>query len=158
MAMTILEKDYLNISQKLLDRARADKIERTAVKLVVKKKGAILMLKRAKGESFPDLYELPGGGLNEDEDIFSAGRREFYEETGLSIREFLSEPEVIDFCTISSNENCRGYILYILPEGEDIVLNSAEHSEYKWVFLSELDSLFMFPEVKELVKKILLSD
>lgn len=155
--MTISEKDYLNISKKLLNRADQDGIERKIIKLIIRQNG-VLMLKRAKGESFPDLYELPGGGLHKDENIFSGAKRELYEETGLSIQEFISEPEIIDFNTVSSNEKCRGYILNVLPNKTDIILNPAEHSEYRWVLSSEVNNLFMFPEIKILIKKILLNN
>jgi len=153
--MTISEKDYLPISEKLLDRAEKDGIERKVVKLVIRKNGAVLVLRRAKGEHFPDLYELPGGGLNENEDIFAGARRELYEETGLSVKEFISQPESIDFNTISDQKKCRGYVFVVLPRENDIVLNPDEHSGHKWVSLAEVDNLAMFPGTKTIINKVL---
>ncbi len=95
--MTILVKDYLIVSDELLEKSHKDNIEKNVVRIVIKQDDAILMLKRTRDDHFPDLYELPGGGLEENEDIFSAGKRELYEETGLSIKEFTSIPESYDF-------------------------------------------------------------
>ncbi|MFA5791686.1 MAG: NUDIX hydrolase [Candidatus Paceibacterota bacterium] len=151
--MAISEKDLLNISQKLLDKARKDGIELNIVKLIVKKNDTVLVLRRASTDSFPNLYELPGGGIDKNEDIFSAGRRELYEETGLSIQKFFSEPQIVDVLTVSSHKKCRVYFLNILSEENEIILNKREHSEYKWVSINEVDNLFMFSEVRALIKK-----
>ena len=151
--MAIPEKDYLVISNKLLYIACKDGIEKKAVKLLIKKDNTVLMLKRAKIDHFPDLYDLPGGGLNENEDIFSGAKRELYEETGLFIKEFISKPESFDFNTASNNKKCRGYVFNILSEKKDIVLNPNEHSEYKWVIVDELDNLPMLSNIRILIKK-----
>jgi 8-oxo-dGTP diphosphatase len=150
--MTILEKDFETISKELLERSSKDKIEKNAVRLVIKQNNAVLMLKRTKNDHFPDLYEPPGGGLEENEDIFSAGKRELYEETGLSIKEFISTPESYDFHNVSLKKY-RGYVLNILLEKGEIILNPDEHSEYRWVVASELDSLPMFDNIRKIIKK-----
>lgn len=156
--MALLEKNLLVLSQMLLAKAYQDGIERILVKLVIKNDNKVLILKRTKTESMPNLYELPGGGLDKGEDVFSAGRRELYEETGLFIQDFLSSPEILDVVTRSSNQKCRVCILDILPKEGNIVLSPKEHIEYKWVSVAEIDELFMFPEIKTLLKKILLSN
>lgn len=150
---TISEKDYLILSKKLLDTAHKDGIERKAVRLIVKQDNSVLMLKRAKRDRFPDFYELPGGGLNENEDIFSGAKRELYEETGLIIKEFISMPKHFDFNAASDNKKCRGYVFDILPKGKDIVLNPHEHSEYKWITVDEIDNLDMLSNIRIIIKK-----
>ncbi len=151
----ISEKNYLVISKKLLDTARKDGIERKSVKLVIKKKNTVLMLKRAKNDHFPDLYELPGGSLNENEDIFTGAKRELYEETGFLIQDFISQLKNIDFNSISNQKKCRQYTFIVLPIGKDIILNPNEHSEYKWVSSAELENLYIFPKIRIMIKKIL---
>ncbi|MBI3888379.1 NUDIX hydrolase [Candidatus Nomurabacteria bacterium] len=152
---TILKKDYKIINKKLSDTAEKDGISRKIVRLAMVRGDSLLMLKRAKTDHFPGLYELPGGKLDENEDIFSGGRRELFEETNLSIKEFLSKPEIFDFNAVSDKKRCRGYVFNILPENKDIILNPAEHTEYKWVTLSEIDNLDMLSNTKALAKKIL---
>lgn len=154
--MLILEKDYLAISKKLLDIAHNDGIEKISVKLVIKKEDTVLLLKRVKNDHFPDLYELPGGGLNENEDIFSGARRELFEETGLIIKKFISQLEIINFNTNSNQKKCRQYAFIILPIKKDIILNPNEHSEYKWVSSAELENLYIFPKIKTMIRKVLL--
>lgn len=151
--MIISEKNYISISKKLLEQARKDNVEKNVVRVMIKENNSILMLKRAKKERFSDLYELPGGKLNKEEDIFSGAKRELYEETGLSIKEFMSEPEIYDFGAISDNKKYRGYILNILVEKKDIILNTIEHSEYRWIADHELDDIPMLNNIKTLIKK-----
>jgi len=151
--MIISEKDYLTISNNLLNTADKDGIERKIVRLILKQNNTVLILKRAKNDHFSDLYELPGGGLNKNEDIFSGSRRELYEETGLLIKEFISRPESFDFKAASDNKKCRGYVFNILPEEKDVVLNPLEHSKYKWVAVDELDNLDMLSNIKIIIKK-----
>jgi 8-oxo-dGTP diphosphatase len=151
----ILEKNYLTISKKLSDIADKDEIKRKIVRLVIKQGNSVLMLKRAKSDHLSGLYELPGGGLNENEDIFSGAKRELYEETGLLIKDFFSKPDSFDFSAVSDNKKCRGYILNILPEKKEIVLNPHEHSEYKWVTINEIDNLDMLSNIRTVTKKIL---
>lgn len=149
----ISKNTFSKISIELLRRAVEDEIERKIVKLLIKKGDTILMLKRASNDSFPDLYELPGGELEENEDIFTGGSRELYEETNLSIQELLLEPEIIDFISKSNNKKCRVYVLKISIENEDIKLNPKEHSEYRWILSPEIDNLFIFPEIKKLLRE-----
>jgi 8-oxo-dGTP diphosphatase len=151
----ISKKDYLIISKKLLDIAEKDGVEREIVRLAVMQGKAVLMLKRSKTDHFPELYELPGGKLNKDEDIFSGGRRELLEETNLSIKEFVSGPEIFDFNVTSEKKMCRAYVFGVLPENVNITLNPAEHSEYKWVTLGEIDNLDMLSNLRIVTKKIL---
>ncbi|MDO8659310.1 MAG: NUDIX domain-containing protein [Candidatus Parcubacteria bacterium] len=150
--MIISEKNYSVISKELLEKSHKDKIEKNVVRLIIKQNDAILMLKRTKHDHFPDLYEPPGGGLEENEDIFSAGKRELYEETGLSIKEFVSIPEIYDFHSVSLRKY-RGYVLNVLLEKGEIILNPDEHSEYRWVVASEVDSLPMFQNIRMIIKK-----
>lgn len=145
----------MDSSKKLLDIAKKDKMEREMVRLAVMRGNAVLMLKRAKTDHFPELYELPGGELNKNEDIFSGSRRELIEETNLSIKEFISKPEIFNFTAASDKKRCRGYVFDVLPEKGDITLNPAEHSEYKWVTLDEIDNLDMLSNIRAVTKKIL---
>jgi 8-oxo-dGTP diphosphatase len=151
--MIISEKDYLAISKKLLNVAHGEGIEREVVRIIIKQDNLVLVLKRAKGDHFPGLYELPGGGLEMNEDIFSGAKRELYEETGLSVKEFISKPKSFDFLAASDHKKCRGYVFNIIPKEKDVVLNPCEHCKYKWVTIGELDNLNMLSNIREIIKK-----
>lgn len=53
-----------------------------AVKGVLKQNGKILLIQRAEGDTLGGLYEFPGGGVEEGEDLLNALRRELLEEIG----------------------------------------------------------------------------
>jgi len=56
----------------------------TAVDGVVVREGKVLLIRRAK-EPFKGLWALPGGYLEEKEDIWQAVKREVWEETGTEV-------------------------------------------------------------------------
>ena len=152
--MSIHEKDYVVISKQLSEIAKRDGIERTAVKVVLRDGDSILLLKRAKEGRFPDLYELPGGGIKEDEDVFAGAIREVYEETGLVIKEFISQLEDLDFTPASDKKRCRQYIFIVLVEKGDIILNPEEHYEYIWVSRSDIDVLDILPNTRMILQSL----
>jgi len=154
--MAIPKENYFILNKELSDMADKDGIERKTVKLVIKKNNSLLLLKRAKSVNFPNLYEFPGGGIEKDEDIFTAGKRELYEETGLSVRDFISQIRSVDFTVGSDNKKCRQYFFFVLSDEKKIVLNPIEHYDYKWVSVGEVDKLFIFPETRSIIKQALL--
>lgn len=59
----------------------------------------LLLLKRAASEDmFPNMYEIPGGHAeDDDETILSTVVRETHEETGLTVRQILGEFEGFEY-------------------------------------------------------------
>ena len=55
----------------------------SAKAVLVAKDGKVLVLRKGSG-----LYDLPGGKVEDHEDLFKALRREIKEETGLKAKEF----------------------------------------------------------------------
>ena len=153
--MIIPQKEYVVISTELLDAANRDDIKRVAVRLIIQKNKSLLMLKRVPESHFPDIYELPGGGLNEGEDIFSGAQRELHEETGLSIVSFDSVIEIIDFIHVSDESKGRQYIFSVESGNEEIILNPKEHTAYAWVSFTDIDTIDMLPKTKNIVRKVL---
>ena len=98
--------------------------------------GSFLLLKRPSGKYNGDLWELPGGKLNEGElDWELALRREVAEETGIETREgivcvFQSEETVMfkDRKIIYEERIFRGG-----TDGEVRVILSDEHKDGVWV-------------------------
>src|SRR3989344_3989110 len=150
----ISEENQVTLSKTLLDAALADGIERQSVSLIVRnQENAVLMLKRATAGRFSGFYDLPGGGLEANEDIFSALGRELYEETGMAVKAFTAHLESLDFRD-SQDLRCRRHLFSGLTEDFDVFLNGQEHSDYTWVHSDDLDRLPMLPEVRAALKKL----
>lgn len=90
-------------------------IKRTIVSgLVFSKDGKLLMgLKDpAKGGVFPDVWHLPGGGVDEGESLEDALTRELHEEIGLDI----ANARIVRVSTIGKGSSEK-----TLPDGEKVL-------------------------------------
>ena len=99
-----------------------------------------------------DKWQMPQGGVDEDEDFYSAMKRELYEET--SIRSFKLIREIKRWLTYELPENLKGKIWkgkfrgqkqkwYILRfTGDDKEINvktkDPEFIDWKWIKIDEL--------------------
>ena len=96
-------------------------------KAVIVKDGKALILFRSGSQRHADKWDLPGGHLNEGEDLIEGLFREVYEETGLT----LSEP--IESLYTKGNTS---FFKAMMPP-QDIKL-SHEHTDYKFVSIDEI--------------------
>jgi 8-oxo-dGTP pyrophosphatase MutT (NUDIX family) len=98
--------------------------------VITNKEGNILLLKQTYGDK---RWGLPGGGVEPGETIHEAIRRECCEEIGVDIlvRAFTGLYYHKSFNSQVGIFKCE------LPEGVHIRLSN-EHSEYKWINISEL--------------------
>ncbi len=99
-----------------------------------------------------DKWQMPQGGVDKDEDLYSAMRRELYEET--SIKSFKCIREIEKWLTYELPENLKGKIWkgkfrgqkqkwYILRfTGDDKEINvktkNPEFIDWKWIKIEEL--------------------
>jgi 8-oxo-dGTP pyrophosphatase MutT (NUDIX family) len=63
-------------------------LRRTAVRLVLADAAGQILLLHVVEPKYPELgdcWELPGGGIDPDDDVFMAAQRELAEETGLRV-------------------------------------------------------------------------
>lgn len=100
------------------------------------KTNKVLLLQRNDGNN---VWEIPGGKRENNEDIVDALRREVQEETGLIINEyklvyvspiFENHPVLKPFLNI-------GYLCFV--DNGDVIISN-EHIDYKWVSVEELTS------------------
>ena len=98
------------------------------------KTNKVLLLQRNDGNN---VWEIPGGKRENNEDIVDALKREVQEETGLIINEyklvyvspiFENHPVLKPFLNI-------GYLC--LVDNSDVIISN-EHIDYKWVSVEEL--------------------
>ena len=94
----------------------------------------VLLLQRNDGNN---VWEIPGGKRENNEDIVDALKREVKEETGLTINEY----KIVYVSPIFENHPFLKPFLNIgylcLVDNSDVVI-SDEHIDYKWVSVEEL--------------------
>lgn len=108
----------------------------------VHQNGRVFIARRASTKKFlPGKFELPGGHIENGEDIVDGLKREFREEFGLEIK-------VGDAYYAYTYMNGDHHVVEVdflatLPDpNESIRLNPEDHSEYRWVNQPELDQVW----------------
>lgn len=102
--------------------------------------GLFLLLKRSRKESFlPDIWGIPAGQIQRDEDPEEACLRELREETGLSgtivdlvgYSRFTSERDAAELNNVQLN-----FLVKVADKA--VRLDTASHSAYRWISLDDL--------------------
>jgi 8-oxo-dGTP pyrophosphatase MutT (NUDIX family) len=119
--------------------------------VVIRDEKIALLHRKKEGR---DYYVVPGGGIEDDESIEEAAKRELWEETGLKLIK----------SRLWFEEDCGGgHIYYFLgeAEGEKLELLGEEKEENsetnwynpEWIDLEDVKKLTVYPEC--LVKKLI---
>lgn len=106
--------------------------------LVVNRHGQLLLLTRSLADEHrPGDADLPGGGVDEGEDLGAAMVREIQEETGLVVR---LESLRLVYAATSEDEGAawpKTRALFVADTTNDSVQLSEEHTAYAWVSYEE---------------------
>jgi 8-oxo-dGTP diphosphatase len=116
----------------------------------LQKGNKVLVLQRARKDLQHKLWGIPGGKLEKGEHPLSGLIREVHEETKIKIESNRSQL----LGTALSCTPCDGqYGLYIyhtvVSEDCDIIINLDEHYEFRWVTLTEFQSLDLLTAQRE---------
>ena len=119
--------------------------------------GKLLALRRRdEDERRPGCWDLPGGGLEEHEDVRLAIEREILEETGLIVEGL--QPVHVQTVTMSSRITFDNlYIGWSVESWQGEVRLSDEHVEFRFVTPTEFARLQTWDEggfLQETVRKI----
>ncbi len=110
----------------------------------------ILIVKRhPKSRTDPEMWELPGGKVEQGEFFVDALIREIKEETDLDC-------EVGDFCEAIQNDYMHKrtvQLMMYLTNVKGEVKISDEHSEFMWTNLDEIKTLKLSTSFKKVLKK-----
>jgi ADP-ribose pyrophosphatase YjhB (NUDIX family) len=118
-----------------------------AQKVIVANRGKVLLVQDPRGGH--DIWELPGGRMNIDEEPRKGMQREFFEEMGVAI--------VVDQVVhmeqfIQGNENARAFVIVYQASLSDadaqFKFAEKEVSNVGWFTQEELNDLELYPEYK----------
>jgi 8-oxo-dGTP diphosphatase len=131
----------------LIQTADQDEIHSYAVGAVVhNSKDQVLLLKRKPDDSFGDLYEMPGGGVEPGEDLQGAIYREVQEETGLTVINVVTYLGKFEYVT--SKKKLTRQFNFSVDIKNTSPIQISEHSEYVWCHKSNISDYAMTQEVK----------
>ena len=112
--------------------------------------GEILIVKRhPKSRTDPEMWELPGGKVEQGEHFADALVREIKEETDLDV-------EVGDFCEAIQNDYSHKRTVQLMMYLEDVKGNvkiSEEHTGFMWASLEKIKTLEISTSLEKLLKK-----
>lgn len=117
--------------------------------------GKLLVVKRSEHEdSFPGIYEIPGGHIELGESFQDGLQREVKEETGLDVT--VGDPYFAFTYTGPTSGRHIGEIHFMaeLTSGNQaVVLDPNEHSEYSWITEEEIDTFDFTDLIRQSVAK-----
>jgi len=131
--------------------------------IVLNNKNQILLLKRSMWEdNHKGAWVIPGGHVDKGEDFETAGKRELFEESGISLDKITSNFPILKpyWSEVGIYEDDNVIIHYFCLAGVDdkcveILLDDAETRDYKWVEVDELDNYDMVFNMKDNIMKVM---
>jgi bis(5'-nucleosidyl)-tetraphosphatase len=111
-----------------------------------------LLLKHQKGH-----WGFPKGHAEGDETPIQSATRELKEETGISDCEIKEEPVFFEEYTFNDDGIlCHKIVQYFLgiSTTQEVAIQEAEISEYRWVTYEEALNLFNYPAPKQLLTEV----
>lgn len=131
----------------ILEFKKSIKSHSSAVIIINELNQCLILQRGSKAPWMPNKWNLPGGGVDNNETYIDAAIRECYEETNLIVS---------NLKFVSSNEH-TDYIIHFFVSKDyngEFKLNW-ENSNYKWITKNEIINYEFVPDVKEILYKIL---
>lgn len=129
---------------------------KVAVKVLLVRDGRLLIIRDAKDA---EIWELPGGRLNEGEQPQDAARRECLEELGVDVS--LSRLVYAETFVHSREQKCHLLLAYearMQPSNQEILVPSKEIAEAKWVNSDEVNEYRMYDNCRRAVTAFFRND
>lgn len=128
--------------------------------IVLSQERKMLLLRRSETDvRRPLQWDLPGGLLEDDEQLEDGVKREINEESGLTVDVagiIYTKTEVAKWIENNVARSCNTVRIYYLARAtSDQVELSFEHSEFCWVSLEEAFKLLEYPRHKVVLQHIL---
>lgn len=112
--------------------------------LLVNPKGGILKLRRSStAPRRPLEADIPGGWVDEGEDLVTAAIRETEEEAGIKLSP--TDLRLVYAHTAMTDKGNTCWLFWIAHTTNDQVTISNEHDQFEWVNLDEAIETFSYP-------------
>ena len=120
----------------------------------------VLLIQRAHDDFFPDHFEIPRGKCDKPigEDLIHCLIREVKEETGLDIEPIKFIDKFSYLADKGTRESIQHNYLCKMKDPNQKVKLSKEHQDFKWVQTVGEVELFVLPEIKKTISKVLNQD
>lgn len=105
--------------------------------LIEDSENRILLLKRADSDEHGGMWESAGGGVDLDEDVDAAIKREVKEETGLDV-DVDYQINIILSDDAVPGKKYKAHLFKATSYSGEVTLLPEEHSAFAWVHRSEL--------------------
>lgn len=135
---------------------------RKYVGVLVKHKEEFLLCKRSpKTKSLPGMWSIPAGKLEVYESTHEGAKREFFEETNISI--INNKIRILDIIDRYSRDGSRingQFYVFLLESPDRLVpdlvnaIDGDEHTECGYFIIEELDEMNIDEKLKDLMKNL----
>ena len=158
---------YLESITTISDEAKIKKFVKVAGGVIMKEgengEKLVLLIQRAKDDHFPNHYEIPrgkcdGGTNNKDEKLNECLKREIKEETGLDVKPIKYIDNFSYIADKGTRKSTQYNFLCVMVNPNQKVKLSHEHQDYKWIQSVGEVELYVLPEIKKSIVKVLNTD
>jgi len=117
--------------------------------------GKILFVLRHKDKDYGKMWNIPGGKVNNNEELLTAVRREVFEETGIKLHK--TKTKYLHTVYVRYPEYDYDYITFhtLLSNIPTITLKSDECTDHIWLTPDEIPSYQLVPDEAECVQLFL---
>lgn len=119
---------------------------------LVKGEPEFLLFLRSAKKIYAHQWRMIGGKVEEGELFWEAALRELDEETGLKPSQFWTIPSINTFYEAKTDQIHHIPAFAVELDNDDTPELDDEHTEYRWISISELDSYLNWPEQKRLIR------
>lgn len=132
--MEDLQSYWSELNDNYLSHATRLGKDRLVVSAVVVAQDKVLLVRRSASDTYPGMWEFPGGGVDRDkaENVVEACRREVFEETGILLSDYPSGEVMVH----PTRTALRVVLRFDLDQMPDISL-SHEHDEARFLDLDD---------------------
>lgn len=137
---------------RLVESAIHEHVQKLSVGAALVHEGKLLILKRRSDDFIPNIYELPGGGLEAGETLLNALNRELKEETNCNIDKIMGYIGYIDFPS-SKGLLTRRFNFLVQPT-LPLSIQLTEHADYKWILPVEAVQYHITQQTRKMIERI----